>query len=70
MNNKISHKKNHFSMTQFPPLGTSGALKTLIPSFLMILTVKEFWVMTNLSFIEFKHLSMMLMPCSSVISFI
>ncbi len=57
-------------MNQFPPLGTSAALKILIPSFRMIFTVKEFWVIKNLSFIEFRHLSMMLIPCSSVISFI
>lgn len=42
----------------------------LIPSFLIILTVKDDWLIKNLSFIVFKHLSIIAIPCSSVISWI
>lgn len=43
---------------------------TLIPSFVIILIVKEFWLIINLSFNELRHLSMMLIPSSWVMFYV
>lgn len=51
---------------QKAPCGFTGSLTTLIPSFLTILIENEVWLITNLSRIELRHLSMIFRPSYSV----